>query len=352
MRADRLVAIVLLLQRHGQRTAGQLAEALETSERTIRRDLDALSMAGVPVYAQRGRGGGWALLGGHRIDLSGLTGPEARALVLAAAGAPDQEGVEAALRKVLAALPPPLRDQVAAARARVHVDPRAWRGRPAKEGPDNRELTADPAADRLLGRLRRAVEEGVQVDLTYARPGQAATPRRVHPHGLVVKAGSWYLVASTTAGLRTYKVARIDTVEPTEDPRQEPDGFDLAATWATMQREFAALRPVAELTVELLADEGAWLRLSAHLGAWWDLVDLGSLSDGRRHALVAVPNAAHAARELVAFGDAVEVVGPASVRHELAGLGQRLVERYAASALACSAGLELASSAQGDQRVG
>ena len=98
MRADRLVAIVLLLQVHGQRTAGQLAAALETSERSIRRDLDALSGAGVPVYARRGRGGGWSLLGGHRIDLTGLTTGEARALVLAAVGAPGQDGVDAALR--------------------------------------------------------------------------------------------------------------------------------------------------------------------------------------------------------------------------------------------------------------
>jgi len=184
VRADRLVAIVLLLQTHGQRTASQLAEELETSERTIRRDLDALSGAGVPVYAQRGRGGGWALLGGHRIDLSGLTSGEARSLVLAAAGVPGQDDGDAALRKVLAALPAATRDQVVAAQARVHVDRTRW-------GPSH--VTGDARdIESTLGRLREALERDVQVELCYARPGQEPMWRWVHPHGLVIKSGTWW----------------------------------------------------------------------------------------------------------------------------------------------------------------
>jgi len=320
VRADRLVAIVLLLQTHGQRTAGQLARELETSERTIRRDLDALSGAGVPVYAQRGRGGGWALAGGHRIDLSGLTSTEARSLVLAAAGVPDQDDVDAALRKVLAALPTVVRDQVVAARALVHVDRRRW-GPGAAPGDDTHN-------DGTLDQLRDALARGVQVDLCYARPGQEPSWRRVHPHGLVVKAGAWYLVGTAASGLRTYRVARVEALAVTDEPAATPAGFDLHATWEATQRDFAALRPPAEVTVELLVEPGAWPRLRASLAAWWDLADLGVATDGRRRAQLRVPTAAQAAAELVGFGDRIEVRSPPEVRAHLAALGRQLVARY------------------------
>jgi predicted DNA-binding transcriptional regulator YafY len=318
-----MVAIVLLLQVHGQRTARQLAEALETSERTIRRDLDALSGAGVPVYAQRGRGGGWALLGGHRIDLSGLTAGEARSLVLAATGAPDQDGVDAALRKVLAALPATLRDQVTAARASVHVDRSGW-GRPDPE----RSQSDDRHAAATLDALRHALNQAVQVDLCYAKPGERASWRRVHPHGLVVKGGVWYLVATAASGLRTYRVSRVEAIEPSSEAAVAPDGFDLQATWGALQRDFATLRPSAEITVELLVEPWAWPRLSGRLGAWWDLVDFGVEVDGRRRAQLGVASAAHAAAELVGFADSVEVRSPPEVREQLAALGQRLINRY------------------------
>jgi predicted DNA-binding transcriptional regulator YafY len=324
VRADRLVAIVLLLQAHGQRTAGQLADELETSERTIRRDLEALSGAGVPVYAQRGRGGGWALAGRHRIDLSGLTAREARSLVLAATGAPDQGDVEAALRKVLAALPPALRDQVAAARARVHVDPSAWGRLGGREAGDG----AGSGDAGVLELLRHALETGVQVELGYARPGHECSWRRVHPHGLVVKRGAWYLVATAPSGLRTYKVSRIEAAELTDERAATPDGFDLAATWEAAQRNLVARRPSAEVTVDLLVVPQAWPMLSGRLGGWWEIVDLGLEPDGRRRALVSMASASHAARELLGFAESVEVRSPAEVCAELAALGRRLFEQY------------------------
>lgn len=328
MRADRLVAIVLLLQAHGQRTAGQLAQALDTSERTIRRDLEALSGVGVPVYAQRGRGGGWALLGGHRIDLSGLTAGEARGLVLAATGAPGQEGVDAALRKVLAALPAPLRDQVTAARESVHVDGTSWSRRPDDERTDE----GDKKAAVPLGQLRQALEQGVQVDVRYARPGAAPSWRRVHPHGLVAKRGTWYLVATAPSGLRTYRVSRIEGIEPTAEPAQQPDGFDLRATWERLQRDLAARLPAADVCVEFVVEPQAWRRLSGGLGAWWDLTDLGVEADGRRLVRARMVSAERAAAELLGYADSVEVRSPPEVRHELAALGRRLTERYSASA--------------------
>lgn len=328
MRADRLVAIVLLLQVHGQRTAGQLADVLEASERTIRRDLDALSGAGVPVYAQRGRGGGWALLSGHRIDLSGLTAGEARSLVLAAAGAPGQEGVDAALRKVLAALPAPLRDQVTAARESVHIDGTGWSRRPDLE----RSEDTDRRAGIILGRLRQSLDRGVQVDLSYARPGAGSSWRRVHPHGLVVKRGTWYLVATAPSGLRTYRVSRVEAIQPTDEPAARPEGFNLRATWEALQRDLAARLPPADVTVEFCVEPQAWRRLSGGLGAWWDLIDLGVEVDGRRRVRARMNSAPRAAAELVGFADSVEVCSPPEVREELAALGRRLVTRYSSIA--------------------
>src|SRR6478736_87225 len=127
VRTDRLVAVLLLLQRREQVTAAEVARELEVSERTARRDLDALAMAGVPVYSLQGRGGGWRLLGGARTDLSGLTANEARALFLVAGPASTATpAVKAALRKLLRALPEPFREQAAAASTSVVVDPRLW----------------------------------------------------------------------------------------------------------------------------------------------------------------------------------------------------------------------------------
>ncbi len=324
VRADRLVAIVLLLQANGQRTVTQLAGALEASERTIRRDLDALCAAGVPVYAQRGRGGGWALLGGHRIDLSGLTASEARSLVLAASGAPGQKDVDAALRKVIAALPAAIREQVNVAQGRVLVDPTAW-GQPrgAGSGVNDNEAT--------LAILREALERNVVVNLRYARPGSDPSWRRVHPQGLVVKHGTWYLLGVGPAGSRTYRVSRVEALELTSETACTPPDFDLAATWRASQQAFEALRPCTEVTVEVLVDDGVWARMAGRIGAWWDLVDLGVCDDGRRRVLVSMTGAHQAALELACYDTAVEVRGPQGVRDELAALGRRLVEGYADS---------------------
>ena len=318
MRADRLVAILLLLQTHGQLTAADLAERLETSERTIRRDLDALGASGVPVYAQRGRGGGWALLGGHRLNLSGLTAAEAEALFLVAgperlAGLGVGPGVTSALRKLLAALPAPLRDHATAAHAAVHVDPSRWGQRP--EPP------------RHLDTLRQAVVAGVQVDLAYAKPRQPSATRRVHPFGLVSKGGTWYLIAGTSAGLRTFRVSRVRGVDVTADPVERPEDFDLAEAWEAVVARLP--RPTEGVVVELRADpkiEG-WLRAS--LGQWAHLTSLGRPAPGGREAFEATfPNPAAAAANLAVFGQGVEAVSPPEVREELARLGRDLLARY------------------------
>ncbi len=321
MRADRLVAIVLLLQTHGQLTVSDLAERLEASERTIRRDLDSLSGAGVPVYAQRGRGGGWALLGGHRIDLSGLTTDEAQALFLVAGpnalvGVGVDPGVKSALRKLMAALPAPMREQASAAGNAVLVDPVGW-GRKSDQPPH-------------LDALRAAVVKGVQVDINYAKPGQEAAVRRIHPYGLVSKGGTWYLLAGAEAGLRTFRLSRVHGVVVTEEAVERPEDFDLAEAWETVQTEFPGRTYGAGVTVQLSVDPGAIRYVSAVLSRWANLQPQPGMSHGGAWAryVATFPNPAIAAAELVRFGRRVEVEGPIEVRAALARLGQELVATY------------------------
>lgn len=229
MRADRLLAALLFLQARGRVTVAELATELEVSQRTARRDMEALVAAGVPVYSQRGRGGGWTLVGGARTDLTGLTAGEVRALFLAAGPSSVAPDVRSALRKLMQAVPAPLRaDAEAAARARVvDVD---WSG------------TAEAASGPHRDAVERAVLDGVQIRLGYAATGRPVRQWTVHPLGLASRSGVWYLVAGTGAGLRTYRLSRVTSVEATRDPVERPDGFDLATAWCALQGRAATRR--------------------------------------------------------------------------------------------------------------
>src|SRR3954451_18618396 len=177
MGADRLVAILLLLQSRGQVTAAEVADELEISERTARRDLEALGMAGLPIYSRQGRGGGWQLLGGARTDMRGLTFGEGRARVLVAGpSSTATPEVKAALRKLVRALPEPFRQDAEAASGAVVVDPRAW---------DNQ--TSPRQTPAHLDAVQRAVIAGEQVVLEYVARTREQTTRVVHPLGLATK---------------------------------------------------------------------------------------------------------------------------------------------------------------------
>ena len=319
---------MLLLQTNGQMTVADLAERLEVSERTIRRDLDGLSGAGVPVYAQRGRGGGWALLGGHRIDLSGLTTKEAQALFLVAgpnalAGVGVEPGVKSALRKLLAALPAPMREQAAAAGQAMLVDPGRWGGGrpPAREPPAH------------LPALRDAVLAGVQVDLVYAKPGEDPAARRVQPYGLVSKHGVWYLLAGSEAGLRTFRVSRVRAVSATDEPVERREDFDLAQAWESVQAGFPARIVPRGVTVEVAVDPGATRFVHAVLGQWASLrpLDGNRSAEGWPRYAASFPNPNVAAAELVRFGSRVKVESPDEVRAALAAWGAELVATYVSS---------------------
>jgi predicted DNA-binding transcriptional regulator YafY len=312
VRADRLIAVLLLLQRRGRVTAAEVARELEVSPRTARRDLEALGTAGVPVYSSAGRGGGWSLVGGARTDLSGLTAEEARDLFLAAgpstAVAP---AVRTALRKLLAALPGPLRDGAAAAGTAVVVDPVTWD-------------RAAPPPPPHLDALRRAVLDGVQVVLGYAGRAKPPSSRTVSPLGLVTKSGVWYLVAGTDDGVRTFRIGRVTDVAVTDEPVVRPEGFDLAAAWEEAAASVEARR--GQVAVQALADPAAVPRLRSLLGA---RLRVGAARpDGRVAVDVAGPTVAFVAAELSGFGARVEVTGPVEAREHLAALGAELRSIY------------------------
>jgi predicted DNA-binding transcriptional regulator YafY len=315
MRADRLVATLLLLQRRGQATAAEVAEELEVSERTARRDLEALGLAGLPIYSVQGRGGGWRLAGEGRTDLSGLSAAEARALFLVAGpsstATPD---VRAALRKLVRALPEGFRAQAEAASAALVVDPRRW-------DQDERPAEAPPHLDAL----QDAVIDGVQVDLGYVARGGEASRRRVHPLGLVSKGRSWYLVAGTEKGQRTFRVDRVTSVDRTEEPVERPPGFDLAAVWGDISDAVDDLR--LPLRVEALVDARAVRVLRWMFGS---RVTIGSTAGDGRVAIEVRGHHVHSlAGELAGLGSQVEVLGPPEVRARLAEVGAELVARYA-----------------------
>jgi predicted DNA-binding transcriptional regulator YafY len=314
MRADRLVATLLLLQSRQQVTAQEVAAELEVSLRTARRDLEALSVSGVPVYSQPGRGGGWRLVGGARTDLSGLSEAEARTLFMvagpAAAATPE---LKAALRKLVRALPEPFRRTAETAAASVVIDPGGW----GQTGPSR-------PAPRHLRALEAVTAAGEQVKLGYAARDGAVTSRLVSPLGLARKGQVWYLLAQTGAGLRTFRVGRVTAVEPTGEPVERPPDFDLDRAWSEVVERVHELR--SPLRVEALVDPEV-----VGLLRW--VVDRGMQvgepgPDGRVAVTLVGSDVVSLAGQLAGFGRAVEVTSPASVRDRLAQLGRELAEIY------------------------
>ena len=310
VRADRLISVLMLLQRQGRVTAAKVAEELEISERTARRDLEALALAGVPVYSSRGRGGGWRLVDGARTDLSGMTATEVRGLFQAVASAPDpSDQVRRALAKLVNAVPGTFRDEAARVSEGILVDG-DWR----------------PPQPPALGAVQEAIARGQRLEFGYTDRAGRRSRRAADPWGVVVRSRAWYFVAGTDAGRRTFRVDRIHEPRVLEQRSVRPDGFNLATTWAEIASD---LRSEAE-PVRLTARARPWVPaiLSRMPGVSidaagpvdpedWQHLDLSSWSAEALTGLTA------------AFGPAVEVTGPEEARARLAALGASLVERYA-----------------------
>lgn len=318
MRADRLLSILLLLQIHGQMTSRELARRLEVSERTIHRDMEALSASGVPVMAERGAGGGWALPGGYQTNLTGLNAPEIQSLffhrplrMMADLGLAD--AAEGALTKLLATLPPDSRRTAEYIRQRIHVDMAGWQ----RGGEDV----------AFLPTLQEAVWQDRQVRILYAKNDGTASERVLNPLGLVAKGSVWYLVAAAAGGdAKTYRVSRVQGAELLAEPSERPAGFDLAAHWRQSSAEFVAQLPRYHVLVR--AKESILQRM--RWASRWSKVEQVGPPDAAGWCEVSVrfEEEWNAVEFVLSFGSAIEVVSPVGLRDVVLDAARGIVELY------------------------
>ena len=309
MRADRLLSILLLLQAHGRLTAGDLAERLEVSRRTVCRDLDALSAAGVPVVTDRGPNGGAYLLGGYRTDLTGLTEPELEALLAFGGQGPAADlglGVQLdqASRKLAVAAGSSRGGRL---QERVLVDGERW------------FRTAPVSAH--LARVQDALWSDRRLRLRYRRGLERVVERTVDPYGLVCKAGTWYLLAGVGGEPRVYRVSRIEDAELTDEAFERPAGFDLRTAWAARVGSFTGAAP-ERVSVRVRVDPAVSGQFSRLVGD--QIVD----RPGDGVAVLDFPACEAAVSVLIAFGGAVEVLSPPDLRERLAEIGRQLSALY------------------------
>lgn len=318
MRASRLLSILMLLQLRERLTAEALAAEFEVSVRTIYRDIDRLAEAGVPVYADRGPGGGFRLVDGYRTRLTGLASDEAEALFMIGLPGPAAAlgmgpAASNAGRKMLAALPRASGDTAGRMGARFHLDPVDW--------------YRDDAPLRQLPAIARAVLDQAVLAMTYDS-WRGVRERVVEPLGLVLKAGAWYLVARGDGVARIYKVANILRFEVRDTTFERPPDFDLGAWWSAETARFeAGLRPgVAELRATALG-----LKRLAQIGAYAQravqAADAAG-ADGWSRLSLPIETIDHAALALLGIGPEVVVLAPGALRVRLRELAADVVDRH------------------------
>ncbi|MEU5592297.1 YafY family protein [Streptomyces sp. NPDC020298] len=324
MRAARLIKMVLLLQSRPSMTAAELARELEVSERTVTRDAQALSEAGVPVYADRGRAGGYRLIGGYRTRLTGLARTEAEALFLSGVpGALREMGLEdvasAAHLKVSAALLPSVRDAPRTAAQRFHLDAPAW--------------FREPETPALLPTVAEAVWADRRVTARYRRDGTAEVERELEPYGLVLKAGVWYLCArlpEADGAFRTYRMDRFTAVEVSPTRFHRDEDFDLPDHWAQQAEGFARSILRAEVVVRLSPEGIRKLPWAVDPVSARDAIRLAGEPDGDGWVTLTLrvesEEVAHA--QLTVLGPEAEVLAPESLRARFARDAIRLASLY------------------------
>jgi predicted DNA-binding transcriptional regulator YafY len=317
VRADRLVSTLLLIQARGKVTTAEVAAALEVSERTARRDLDALSVAGIPVYSQQGRGGGWSLIGGATTDLTGFRSAEARALLtMAAATGSATPEFSTAVQKLVQALPEPMRDEARRVTASVLTDEARW-------GNSRATMLDEPRRDEFIEPIQQAVIERRRVRLSYATPGKGVSERWAEPLGLVIKRSTWYLLARTEAGQRSFRVDRVVAVELLDEVFEASVDFDLAAAWneitagyEAQRRRFEVAAVIEEWTIAALRALGVEVALGA------------PLEDGRLTATLGGITVEVLAAEIAGVMNGIELRDAPAIEARLAEIGTALVSRF------------------------
>ena len=323
MRASRLVSLLLLLQNRGRMSAAQLAAELGVTARTIYRDVEALAAAGVPIYAEQGPTGGYQLMDGYRTRLTGLTVDEAESLFLTGLPQPAAElglgaQVAAAELKLMAALPTPYRDASLRIRQRFHLDAPGWYREP-------------DAVPHLLA-VAEALWQDQIIEVRYRRwsPRPGEVTRRLHPLGLVLKAGVWYLIAAGHREPRTYRVSAIVTLRPVPERFTRPDGFDLAAFWLAHVDRYEQADTDGVATVRLTPNGVA--ALPDVLGPKAARIALRTLTpadpDGWQHATIPLESVPHAAATLLRLGPDVQVLAPEQLVAHLTDTIQAMAGLY------------------------
>lgn len=313
MRADRLLSTVLLLQAHGRMSGRELAKRLEVSMRTLHRDMDALSAAGVPVFALRGVHGGWQLDEDWRTQVPGLEEAELRALLMAQprviGDARLAAAAESALSKLLASLPNSLREKAASIQQRLFVDTTGWRGTPENLS--------------MLPIVQDAVSRDRKLTILYAKNSREREQRTIDPLGLVAKSGTWYLVAGTPSGLRTFRVSRIEDAKLLDQRSERPADFDLAKYWRSSSQRFREGWPHFD-TVLRLHPDGAKQMKKWHMAAE---DGRGPDAEGWITMNVRFDDEEQACFLVLAQGARVEVIEPVNLRERVAAELTAALER-------------------------
>lgn len=321
MRASRLLSILLLLQTRGRMTARALADEFEISVRTLYRDIDQLSAAGVPVYADRGRSGGFRLMDGYRTRLTGLTPAEADALFLSGLPGPAAdlglgEAVAGARLKLLAALPDERRESAGRAATRFHLDPVAW--------------FRNAETSEILPDLARAVWNSQRIRIRY-ESWTALVDREVDPLGLALKGGAWYLVALVGDKPRTYRVSAIQTLVLSGESFSRPEGFDLSAWWTAWAKDFETRVHRGEASLRLSPKGLERLPLLSRAAGEMAALAAGAPDEaGWVRVNIPIESIDHAAGEMLKLGVEAEVLTPPELRRRMVEIAARLSAIYPA----------------------
>ena len=313
MKSGRLLAMLLLLQARGRMSARDLAGQLEVSQRTVYRDLDALSAAGVPVHAERGATGGIVLAEGYRKALTQFGDDEIRALFTSGDNLLSDIGLEdrlpLALEKLAGALSETQRRAANTMRGRVYVDHRRW-----KQSAQPREY---------LALLRVAIWEDRRITLRYKDSNQRTSERIIDPLGLVAKAGVWYLVARSGDEMRTFRAERILGVTETEERFARPEGFDLVHFWRQWTTDYEDRLPAFPVIVRVPRDE------AREVGSYWEaqLLDDGSRS-GTALVKVIFPSEGAAIQQIIAWGEKSEIVEPDALRDQVVACAHEVITHH------------------------
>lgn len=323
MRADRLVSLVLLLRQRGRLSAAALARELEVSTRTVLRDIEALSTAGIPVYAERGRHGGFALVPGFRTELTGLSHDEALALLVAGSRRGAQafglgSPLASAMLKVVDALPESYRHTAAGVAERLLIDP--------ETDLLSRPLASEEVPETVVSEVRRAVFAGHRLRIRYGAADQPATWRTVDPIGLVTVRDRGYLLATRSGADRTYRLSRVLAAEELPEPAQRPDRVDLDQAWRERSTRFRAGGDQVTVVVRLHPERREELVRTALA-----VRDDGAERDGWLRLEVAFQDARHAEWALWQLGLEAEAMRPSWLRASLRDRAAAIAARYGAS---------------------